>query len=145
MNKITKLFRKATIFGIAMTSTFAPPMPQIKTKGDKEDEESSVVQEDGIISSEFLMRGEWQGWSAMDDHLYGYESLENLVSHDNIVEGNYWKQVTLVCDEPCVYTLKGVRNDDREFTTHKKEEVWRRSAFDQLCQDFNKNLTVERV
>ncbi len=143
MSKIGKLLRKATIFGVALTSSFGAPMPVMKTRGDGEDEESRTVEEDGIVSSEFLTQGQWNGWTALDEHLYCYESLENLVGMENEIDGRFWKTATLLSKEENSYTLRGVRNDGVEFSVDKKFDIRDRHIFDQLCQEFNKKLSVE--
>lgn len=145
MNKLTQLFRKAAIFGVAVTSIFGAPLPVIKTKQGGDDEDLRLVEDEGIISSEDIVQGEWHGWSGMDEHLYRYMSLENLVAHDNEIDGRFWKTVKLSGDPPDLYTIWGVRSDDVEFSASKTFDIRDKLIFDQLCQEFNKNLKGETV
>lgn len=140
---LTKLFRKATIFGMAAASIFGSPLPKVKTKSDDDDENLRLVEDDGIISSEDLVQGEWRSFASMDEHLYRYESLDNLVAAENEINGKFWKTVTLSGEEPDLYRLAGTRSDDVEFSVGKNFDIRDRHMFDQLCQEFNNKLKVE--
>lgn len=141
--KLTKLFRKVAIFGVAVTSIFGAPLPAIKTKQGNDEEDLRLVEDEGIIASEDIVQGDWQGFSAMDDHLYRCISLENLVALDNEIDGRFWKEVKLSGAFPDRYTIRGVRSDDAEFSVDKAFDIRNKLLFDQLCREFNKKLTVE--
>ena len=141
--KLTKLFRKAAIFGVAVTSIFGAPLPAIKTKQGDDEEDLRLVEDEGIITSEDIVQGDWQAFSAMDDHLYRYISLENLVDQDNEIDGRFWKTVKLSGDPSDRYTIWGIRSDDAEFSVDKVFDIRDKFIFDELCREFNKKLTVE--
>lgn len=143
-SKLIKMFRKATIFGIAVTSIFGSPLPRTKIKEDGDDGESRIVEEDGIVSSEEITQGLWHGWGSIDEHLYRFESMENLVSWENEADGKYWKIARfLIGESPNLYSIWGIRSDDVEFSASKTFDLQDRHLFDQLCQDFNKYLKTE--
>lgn len=141
--KLTKLFRKATIFGMAVTSVFGSPLPKVKVREDEDSGESRVVVEDGIVASEDIVQGEWAAFSDLDDHLYRYESIENLASWENEVNGKFWKKVRFFSPSPNLYAIHGIRSDDAEFSISKAFDVRDKYLFNQLCQEFNKKLTAE--
>lgn len=143
--KLTKLFRKVAIFGMAATSIFGSPLPKVKMKEGDDGEDFRLVEDEGIIASEDIVQGDWQGFSAMDDHLYRYISLENLVADDNEIGGRFWKTVKLSGDPPNLYTIHGIRSDDVEFSVDKAFDIRDKFVFDQLCQEFNNKLKVETV
>jgi hypothetical protein len=142
---IKMIRRKATVFGVAIASMFGAPLPMMKKA--HEDEEGDpglrVVNEEGIIASEDIVQGEWFGFAAMDDYLYLYGSLENLVDQDNEVDGKFWKTATLSPLGENKHIIRGVRSDDVEFSLEGTFDLRDKLSFDQLCRDFNKNLKSE--
>lgn len=142
-SKLIKMFRKAAIFGMAVTSVFGSPLPKVKTKEEDDNGESRIVVEDGIVASEDIVQGEWAAFSDLDDHLYRYESIENLASWENEVNGKFWKKVRFFNPSPNIYAIHGIRNDDSEFSVSKAFDIRDKHLFNQLCQEFNKKLTAE--
>lgn len=139
-----KMFRnKIAVFGIALASMFGAPLPMVnKSHEDEGDAGLNLVEEEGIICSEDIVQGEWQGWADLDERLYRYESMENLVAHDNEIDGKFWKTANFSTNERH-HTIHGVRSDDAEFVTDGYFDLHDKHRFNQLCQDFNKNLRVE--
>jgi hypothetical protein len=143
-----KMFRrKVSIFGVAVASVFGAPLPAIKKSHEEEGENpgTKIVDEEGIISSKDIVQGEWHGYSAMDNHLYRYESMENLVSHENEIDGKFWKTATFLTQEEDRHVISGIRSDDMEFSLERTFDIRDKMQFNQLCQDFNKNLKVKTV
>ncbi len=119
-------------------------MPMVKKTHEGEDNSNlNIINEEGIISSEDIVQGEWHGYAALDNHLYRYESMENLVSHENEVNGKFWKTATFSIYGEDTHVIRGVRNDDMEFSVERKFDIRDRNEFNNLCIDFNKNLRVE--
>lgn len=141
--KLTKYFRKAAIFGMAVTSIFFSQLPKIKEEEDNG--ESRIVEEDGIVASEDIVQGEWAAFSELDDQLYRYESIENLVSWENEVNGKFWKTVSFINPSENLYAIYGMRNDEAEFSVSKTFDLRDKHLFNQLCQEFNNKLKVETV
>lgn len=143
MNKLTRIFRKVTVYGMALTSTFgAPVLPKVKFKDD-EDGTLRLVEDEGVTCTEDIAQGHWQGWPDMDDHLYRYESIENLVGYENEIDGKFWKSVTLSHINSNTHTISGTRNDGAKFMYVNDFDIRDKRQFDQACQEFNKMLRKE--
>lgn len=140
-----KMFRrKAGVFGVAIASMFGAPLPMMKKSHEEEgDPGLRVVNEEGIISSQDIVQGQWAAYSSMDEHLYRYESMENLVSHDNCTDGKFWKTATFSTNGENVQVIHGTRSDGVVFSVERKFNINEKKYFDQLCQDFNKKLREE--
>ena len=143
---IKKFRRNVSVFGIAIASMFGAPLPMVRKSHEDDGDPGPglrTVNEEGIITSEDVVQGQWFGWSDMDEHLYRRESMENLVAHENAVDGRHWKTATFFIKGENQHGIRGTRNDGAEFSVEASFNLRDRHLFDQLCQDFNKNLKSE--
>lgn len=109
------------VVGIATSAAVA--VPQLPPVTRKEDDASPVPFDDSDIigSHDWKMQGSWLPLRGMDEYIYRYTKLEDMINEDPR-NGHFWKTIRFVDEGNKVHALHATRNDGKQVVVRRTFE-----------------------
>lgn len=114
--KIPRFLRILGTMGIVASATVAPP-PAITESLEPIKRKENLNESDIIGSEDWKLQGRWENIRLVDEHVYKYTKLNELVNQD-VDTGHFWKKINYRRETENgipYHVLEGIRDDDRNF------------------------------
>ena len=148
MSYISHFRRQLRLLGIsalAAVSSIAPAQVPAKKPDVDEDKDGTVrpfADNEVLGSEDWKLQGKYIDVLHMDDHMHRYGKLEEMVQRDPDDGGFFWVQVRFFRESDSAITLRGMRNDGREFFVRGNVDGSEIKSFDGLCNELDGQLKL---
>lgn len=145
MSYISHFRRQLRLLGIsalAAVSSIAPAQVPAKKPDVDEDKDGTTrpfADNEVIGSEDWKTQGTFVDAFQMGDHIQRHYKLEEMVQRDAVGEF-FWVQLRYFRESPAIMTLRGTRNDGRDFYVKRGVSGSELESFGLLCDDLDRQL-----